>query len=562
MHGTLTRSVSADRRRVHECAAPAVAGAAAAILVIACHDAPGLMRFARAVVAVLSLLVVGGSTAHADLLGRAVRVAVDGPGGGGGTPPQQPADLTSWAGPARPTSLPELLSLAIKQAPSLAAAQIDIAIAEAQMWQVYSRDDWQVRAVLAGSSSQTFISGFEIDRSTQIGLNVDVSRLLPTGGTIGLHAESTFSRQTNPILMEPENNWFDEVSIQFAQPLMRGRGRWLYEANERRAALSRDVAVLGRRLAAIQAVQVVVSAYWDLVLSERQVSITQASVDLARERLRITTIGNEGGKVPRSEIPAVQQVIATREEDLLNAELGVLDRSIALRRAVGMQIGAGELGLRVATDLETTEATWDLGDLIERAYAASPELAQLAKQDAATKLDIEVTENGLLPQLDLALSLGPTGQDESFGTAWKNLATFKSIGIGGSLTYQHSLGQENVKGRARELREGRRQLEVTAFDVRAQIAQTMARAVAQLELAKRRMALSQRAIELATENIKIETDRFNLGKSTNFDVLGRLEELRQAELRRTQAMIDWHKSQAVVQALTGDILPIYGIRVD
>jgi len=114
----------------------------------------------------------------------------------------------------------------------------------------------------------------------------------------------------------------------------------------------------------------------------------------------------------------------------------------------------------------------------------------------------------------------------------------------------------------REQREGRRRLEVTAFDLRAQIAQTMARSVAQLELARRRVALTQRAIDLANENIKIETDRFNLGKSTNFDVLGRQEELRQAELRRTQALIDWHKAETVVLALTGDILPTFGIAVD
>jgi len=33
-------------------------------------------------------------------------------------------------------------------------------------------------------------------------------------------------------------------------------------------------------------------------------------------------------------------------------------------------------------------------------------------------------------------------------------------------------------------------------------------------------------------------------------VLNRQEELRQAELRKVQAMIDWHKSETVVQALT------------
>jgi outer membrane protein TolC len=90
----------------------------------------------------------------------------------------------------------------------------------------------------------------------------------------------------------------------------------------------------------------------------------------------------------------------------------------------------------------------------------------------------------------------------------------------------------------------------------------MTRAVAQIELARRRVTLSQEAIELANQNIKIETDRFNLGKSTNFDVLNRLEDLRQAELRKTQALIDWHKAEIVVQALTGDLLPMYGIALE
>ena len=105
------------------------------------------------------------------------------------------------------------------------------------------------------------------------------------------------------------------------------------------------------------------------------------------------------------------------------------------------------------------------------------------------------------------------------------------------------LNRDGVRGRSRELRAGREKLRVNATDVRAQIAQAMSRAVAQIELAKRRVVLSQRAIDLANENIRIETDRFNLGKSTNFDVLNRHEELRQAELRKAQALIDWHKAR-------------------
>jgi outer membrane protein TolC len=528
------------------------------------------MGFPRSGVVLLALLGAPRA-ADADLLARAI-AAGEQTGGGAAQPPQpQPPpatpesdDLTAWAGPARATALPELLQHTVQHAPSLASARIDIAIAEARMYQTRARDDWQLSAKLAVQSSQGYLSGIVLDRSTNVQLLVDVSRALPTGGTVALHAGTTYSRSPSflPGATGTDVNWADEITGSITQPLLRGRGRFLYDAAERKATLSRDALVLARRLAAIQTVQAVIAAYWDLVFAERQVAITRQSLDLAKERLRITQIGSDGGKVPRSEIPAVQQIIATREEDVLNGELAVLERSIALRRATGLPIGKGELGLRLGAELEPHDTAWDLGEITERAFTASPELAQLAKQDAAARIDIEVTENGLLPQLDAALTLGPEGQDEKFGTAWKNTALFKSIQIGGSLTFQHSLGQENVKGLAREQREQRRKLEVTAFDLRAQIAQTMARAISQAELARRRVALSQRAIDLATENIKIETDRFNLGKATNFDVLNRQEELRQAELRKAQAMIDWHKAEAAVQALTGDILPTYGISVE
>ena len=523
------------------------------------------MRFARALAPVLLVAVLSQPSAEADVLARIVKKAPDDKGGGNAA-----ADLTAWAGPARPTSLPELLGLAVRQAPSLQAAKFDIAVAEARIEQTFGRNDWNLQAQLSGSRVQGgFANGRVVDSSTSLNGSLDLGRLLPTGGTIGFHVGSGYNKSEGPFELEDgtvinvvNELYFDEVTAAITQPLFRGRGSMIYDANEKKARLARDASVLAKRLVAIQTVQTVVSAYWDLVLAERALAITTSSLDLAKERLRITQIGNDGGKVPRSEIPAVQQIIATREEDVLNGELTVLDRSIALRRAVGMPIGKGELGLRVGGELQTRDVGFEIGQLTESAFAASPELAQIKKQDQSALIDIEVTENGLLPQLDAALSAGPSGSGDKFSTAWKNLVKFESLTISGSLTFQQSIGRDEVKGRAREQRELRKKLQVTQFDIRAQIAQTMARAVAQLEVAKRRVALTQRAIDLANENIKIESDRFNLGKATNFDVLNRQEELRQAELRKAQAIIDWHKGEAVVQALTGDILPTYGITVD
>lgn len=533
------------------------------------------MRCARLAAILLAVLVA--LPARADVVGRMLAAADDQTGGKAPTSPAE-TDLASWAGEARAVTLPDLLQLAVREAPALQSARIDVAIAEARIQQTWARHDWLIGGQLAvnratsrfATPTTEGLTAISDATETTVSGGVSLTRLLSTGGTFSLNAGTSYDKSTSKVTVggmrvqdadEDVKIWGASVTGSLTQPLLRGYGSNLYDADERRQTLSRDANVLAARLSAIRTVQAVISAYWDLVLAERSVAITQASLDLARERLRVTQIGADGGKIPRSEIPAVLQIIATREEDVLTGELNVVARSIDLRRAVGMKIGAGELALKVATDLDAKDEPLDLGALVDRAYAASPELAQLGKQDASVAIDVMVAENGLLPQLDAALTIGPTGTDDTFQGAWKDLVKFNSLGISGTLTFQQGLSRDLAKGQIREARENRRKITVTGADVRAQLAQGMATSVAQLELARRRVVLSQRAIDLANENIKIETDRFNLGKSTNFDVLNRQEDLRQAELRKTQALIDGHKAELVIQALTGDILPMYGIKL-
>jgi outer membrane protein len=512
---------------------------------------------------IVFFLVALPAYAHADVLDRVLDNETGGGGAGSGSASAQEDDLVKWAGAAKPITLPELLQLAIRQAPALASAKLDIAVAEAQIAETWVRHDWTLQSQLTyAKSGSSVFSGIELQGTSSATGEVDISRVLPTGGTIDLRVDTNYQHTDASSIFPESSYWTSDVTGSIVQPLLKGRGSELYDAQERRATLSRDVAVLARRLAALNTIEAVVSAYWDLVLAEQQVAITEQSLALARERLRVTEIQVKGGKVADAEVPAVQQIIATREEDVLNGELAVLDRSIALRRACGMPIGASELGLRVTTDLGATETKLDLADLIDRTYNASPELAELGKQDKEATIDVDVNDNGLLPQLDLALQGGPRGTDTSFGSSMRDMAELKAYQVQGSLTFSRSLHKYDVKYRSRELRAVREKLRVNAFDVRAQLAEGMAQSVAQIEMAKRRVILSERAIELAKQNIRIETDRFNLGRSTNFDVLNRLEEQRQAELRRAQALIDWHKAETVVQTLTGDLLPLFGITLE
>jgi outer membrane protein len=527
-------------------------------------------RFAALAAAVFAIAFT--TTATADVGGYALRMIDDptGPAGGGNpanqsTAPETP-ELAAWAGTPTPADLPGLLSTAIKSTPALRSATIDIAIAEARIVEAEGIDDFVLTAELSGgrSTGSILFSGMRYNTiDTSFGADISISRSLSTGGTVSLGASTGYSKSEDDSgISDVSKQWVDTVTAQVTQPLLRGRGAAIARAQQARAQLSRDVSVLARRQVAIDAVQTVIAAYWDLALAERQLAIRRAGLDLIAERRRLTEAGINGGKVAPSELLAVEQAVATQQEQILSAEVAVVQQSINVRRATGMSIEPGAIALASGAQAGAPAKTATLEQSLQRAFATSPELAQLAVQDKDATIEVQLAENGLLPQLDAALRLGPTGRGTSFSAAGENLVKFDEYTIVGTLTFQYELGHHAATGASRAARLSREKLQVTATDVKAQIAQAVAQEVAVLELAARRVALAQTAIDLAKKNIEVEQARFSLGKSTNFDVLQRQNELQSAELSKASAEIDARKAEAALAALTGDLLAEYGIDVD
>jgi outer membrane protein TolC len=512
-----------------------------------------------------AIAVVGGrATPHADpgdfVLRRLMQKEPD--AGGASAQPAQPVTPTaiaSWAGTPTTITMGELLTVAVRQSPALERARIDIAIAEARVLEARGVDDWRLGAEATGRRSVGRFAGV-LTTSTDITIGADITRFLPTGGTLNLHAETSFSDTENEFM--PSREWTDSVTATITHPLLRGRGSAIARAGVKRAALARDAAAHARRQAAIAAVQAIVAAHWDLALAERQLAIRRAGLDLIKERRRLTDLGIASGKVAQSELLAVDQAVATQEEAIVTAEVAVIDRSIALRRASGLTVEPGKVVLATGADATAKPKTATLDASLARAIEASPELAQLAISDKDAAIEVELAENGMLPRLDAALTLGPSGRDDRPSQAFVNMVTVDDYFISGTLTFEHDIGTRAAKGASRAARLGRERTKVDATDVRMQLAEAVARAVAQLELAARRIELSQTAIELAKKNIGVEQARFSLGKATNFDVLQRQDELQQAELRKAQAEIDARKAEATLSAVTGDLLDEYGVKLD
>ena len=64
---------------------------------------------------------------------------------------------------------------------------------------------------------------------------------------------------------------------------------------------------------------------------------------------------------------------------------------------------------------------------------------------------------------------------------------------------------------------------------------------------------------LGVENLNAEKARYDVGRSTLFDVLARQDALRSAQIREVRARIDYLKGRSMVDYVTGDLMTRYGL---
>jgi len=477
-----------------------------------------------------------------------------------------PARAQERAEPAADAvSLAQILEHAVRHSPELASARIDVEVAEARVMEASGIEDWLIGATASylrrrtESAEGNIIGTNEIDR---IAGSISLSKLLFTGGTFSIVADSDRS-ETLFAFGGGDRTTETTTSIvaRLSQPLLRDRGEGVTRAAQNQAELARRAAVLQREAAARGLVRDLVSAYWELAYAAADLEIRRSSLDLARERRRLTQASVKAGATAPTEVVAVDQVIASREEEIVVAELGVLQRALDMRALAGMEIGPGHLGLVATAPLEVEPQPIDLDDVVARALRESPEIAALELRGESAQIEVEVTDNGLLPALDFSIYGGPLGTDTTFAGSVEQLAEGQGYQVGGELRFEHSFGRNSARGSSRRARAEYQRVMVDKADLRRQIARAAAEAASQAQVAARRLALSQVAIELSQKNIEAEMGRFELGKSTNFDVLERQEELKQARLRYARAVTDYLRATAFISALTGDILDQYGVVV-
>jgi outer membrane protein len=457
----------------------------------------------------------------------------------------------------KPMSLPDVLVVAVRQAPDLERAAMDLAVARGALQRAEGIED--IKLTAGGSFVRFDVPGAAEDLSTG---SIDVGRALPTGGSIHLTASSTkvgalttFNGVVYPAGVT------SGVQVSLVQPLLRGLGPAAARAPRYEAEARRDAAALDRELRARELVRQIVDAYWQVAAAHAELEIRKVSLQTAETQQKYTDSAIRIGKIPKSELLAVEQVIATRKQDVLAAELALTDRSLALRRLAGLEIGPDAIDIATVALPVVKPEQLDLRDEVSRALAHSPQIAEALANEQAESARTSGAASTLLPQLDVGIAGGPLGSATNFSGSLTSLQKGDGYQVGVSVTAGYAFGRNDEHGQVRQARARLYKAKVDARDARAAVAADAARTVQLARSAALSIELGDKAVDLATQNVEAEQHRFEDRKSTNFDVLRRQDELQQAKLRRSLAIVDYLAARARLDALTGRILETYGIKL-
>lgn len=489
-----------------------------------------------------------------------------------------PALPATPAARGRSLTLREAITLAARDNPALAAAGAELRIAEAGIEAARGLDDQllEITGSWVDQRRELVIDrpGVQEPAVDRLGGSLGIFQPLPTGGRLGLELSNEYSRTRfstlvesmqmtgDPTLRRASTNEVFAPALQLTlqHSLLRGFGVGVARADRRRARATRDQAGAQREAVAATLLRDVVSAYWDLAYATQELQIRQQSASGAREQLARVLANIEVGKQPRSASAEIEVSIALRDESVLLARQVLVDRALELSRLCGLPIEAVDhQALQAADPPRGDDRPPDRRAALAAALERYPQIQALRAQGRAATVEVEVTDNGLLPQLDFSVGGGPIGTGASPEQSFRQLGRFDTYVITAGLVFSTPLGRHAARGAHTAARQTLHKVRLTEADLTRQVQSAVVRTVTAVDTASQRVQVLARSTDAAALDLEGERARFEVGRATNFDVLRRQEALALAQLVALRARVDLLKSRAALDALTGEILDRHGV---
>ncbi len=411
----------------------------------------------------------------------------------------------------------------------------------------------------ARAATTSSLSGAPIVQQRTTTYAAGAKEKLMTGTTLDLSL--SYVRQlTNSIFSTVNPSHTSGATLSVKQPLLKGLGIDVNRADITTATLSREAARHAFEAKVTETVAAVEAAYWDLVAALDDILVKQDALKAAQALETTNQAKAEAGTLPRTDVLAASSAAASREADLIDAERKAADAQDRLRQLVDP--GSSPRPYLPMEKPSTPELVPDVDAGTRRALEHRPELAQARAVRESALVSRMVAQDALQPDLSLSGSWGQQGVDADREDSFSRLNDGRARTWELGLAVEMPLGFRSAKS---DLRKSEAQVDQETARLKSleQKVVTEVRAAARaVESGKRRVEASDRAVTLASEQLRAERLRYEQGISTTQTVLEAMKTETAERGRSLSALVDclkavsaWHKAQA-------SLLEFRGIRLE
>ncbi len=386
--------------------------------------------------------------------------------------------------------------------------------------------------------------------------NIGISTFLPTGTDVSIGL-STSRSDTDP---GPANNT-SRGQMSVTQSLLRGFGLDVNLASLRQARLDTQRSQYELRGYAESLIAQVEETYWDYALAQEQIRIVTDSLNLALDQLRETQERVQVGKLAPTELAAAEAEVASRRESLINARSALATTRLRLLRLINPATPSlWDRPIELLDRPEPVEAELDaVEEHVKVAMLLRPDLNQARLAIQSSDLTLVQTRNGLLPRLDLFITLGGTGYADSFSGSVRGEDSRSYDGTVG-FSFDYPIGNRAPQARHQRALLSRDQLEEALENTRQLVEVDVRSAYIEVTRAKEQVAATSATRRAQEEKLRSETEKFRVGKSTSLQVAQAQRDLLSAQIDEVRSRAAYLKALVELYRLEGSLLERRGIQ--
>jgi outer membrane protein len=385
---------------------------------------------------------------------------------------------------------------------------------------------------------------------------ISLDKLFPTGTAVGLNASSSYTDSS----LYSDTFVADRLGVSVTQALLQGRSVRANRARIDQAGIDTQISEYELRGFTEVLVQAVEGGFWDYALAKRQIEIYTNSLTLAQQQMDEAQERIKIGALAETELAAAKAEVASRRENLINARANVTTRRLNLLRMLNpSEVIDWDADIVLAYETALPDVPLDPVEAhVQVALTMRSDLNQARLLIRRGALDVVRTRNGLLPVLDAFVTYGKTSYARTFADAIDELDG-DSYDVETGLTFLYPV--RNRAARAQHTRAViSKQQSIKALENLVHLAQVDVRS-AYVEVGRTREQITATAAtrESQEEKLRVETEKFRVGKSTSLLVAQAQRDLVSSQIGEVQAIVNYFKALVSLYRLEGSLLQRRGI---